>query len=119
MLRVAGAHKAFGRHQVLLGVDLQVPAGTIAAVLGPSGCGKTTLLRLIAGFEELDQGSISIAGIEVATGGRRSVPAERRRVGVVPQEGALFPHLDLAGNVGFGLARGRNDAARIEEMLEM
>lgn len=121
MLSISAVHKAFGEQQVLSGVNLEVPAGAIVAVLGPSGCGKTTLLRLIAGFDSLDAGSISIDGQVVATrgdGNTVSVPPERRRVGVVPQEGALFPHLDVAGNVGFGLRRGRG-AARVAEVLEM
>ncbi len=118
MLRVAGAHKAFGSQPVLRGVDLVVPAGSITTVLGPSGCGKTTLLRLIAGFEEPDEGTIEIAG-QLMAGDGRSTPPERRRVGVVPQEGALFPHLDLAGNIGYGLDRAARKSGRIEEMLTL
>jgi iron(III) transport system ATP-binding protein len=116
-LRVNGLHKSFGPTPVLRGVDLHVRNGTLTAVLGPSGCGKTTLLRCIAGFERPDDGSIQIAGRPVA-GPRVNTPPERRRIGVVPQEGTLFPHLSVGENVGFGLPRrtpGR--AARISELL--
>ena len=129
LLSVAGVTKSFGPQRVLDGIDLEVPTGAIAAVLGPSGCGKTTLLRLIAGFDELDSGTISIAGQVVAAGpptaagSRRSrptsLPPERRGVGVVPQEGALFPHLDLEGNVGYGLANRGKGTDRVREMLAL
>jgi len=118
-LTVRGVCKSFGPHPVLTGVDLHVPSGTLAAVLGPSGCGKTTLLRIVAGFESPDAGEVSIGGSVVAGGPGRAVPPERRRVGIVPQEGALFPHLSVAGNVAFGLGRGRRRAARVDEMLEL
>ncbi|MBO0677667.1 ABC transporter ATP-binding protein [Mycolicibacterium sp. S2-37] len=103
-LQASGVRKSFGARSVLAGVDLEVPAGTITAVLGPSGCGKTTLLRILAGFEEPDAGEVRIAG-EVMAGAGRAVPAHRRRVGLMPQEGALFPHLSVGDNIGFGLAR--------------
>ena len=96
---VRGVDKSFPGRNVLSGVDLVVPAGTLTAVLGPSGCGKTTLLRIVAGFEEPDAGSVSIDGEPMA-----GIPVHRRRVGMMPQEGALFPYLSVAGNVAFGLA---------------
>ncbi|HEY0636701.1 MAG TPA: ABC transporter ATP-binding protein [Pseudonocardiaceae bacterium] len=117
-LVVSGVTKSFGDHPVLLGVDLVVPSGTLAAVLGPSGCGKTTLLRIVAGFEQADAGTVSVGGRVVVAPGR-SLPPERRRVGIVPQEGALFPHLSVAANVGFGLPRGRRRDARVAELLEL
>jgi iron(III) transport system ATP-binding protein len=123
-LVIRGVTKSFGDNAVLRGVDLTVPQGALAAVLGPSGCGKTTLLRLVAGFENPDSGEVSIGGQTVAGAGR-PVPPERRRVGIVPQEGALFPHLSVAGNVGFGLLRGTQRArrtwrsARVDELLEL
>ena len=116
-LVVRHLRKSFGRHLVLDGVDLEVPRGSITAVLGPSGGGKTTLLRIVAGFEAPDDGSVTLAGTLVAGAGI-SVPPERRRVGVVPQEGALFPHLDVAGNVGFGLPRS-GSSGRVAEVLEL
>ncbi|MGD9705199.1 MAG: ABC transporter ATP-binding protein [Acidimicrobiia bacterium] len=117
-LVVAGLSKSFGRLAVLDGVDLVVPTGSVTAVLGPSGGGKTTLLRIIAGFEDPDSGTVTIAGAPVASA-TASVPPERRRVGVVPQEGALFPHLDVAGNVGFGLPRGAASVERVREVLDL
>src|SRR5208282_2589212 len=100
---VTGLHKAFGAHPVLTGVNLEVPAGSLTAILGPSGSGKTTLLRLLAGFDQADAGTISIGGVLVDGPGVHAAP-ERRRIGYVPQEGSLFPHLTVAANVGFGLA---------------
>lgn len=117
-LEVRGVTKAFGATTVLDGVDLVVPVGGITAVLGPSGGGKTTLLRIVAGFERPDAGTVSIGGNRVADH-ERSVPPELRRVGVVPQEGALFPHLSVAGNVGFGLDRSERRSGRIAEVLEL
>jgi iron(III) transport system ATP-binding protein len=116
-LVVRGVAKNFGATAVLRGVDLTVPQGALAAVLGPSGCGKTTLLRVVAGFETADAGEVAIGGRLVAGPGV-AIPPERRRVGVVPQEGALFPHLSVAGNVGFGLPRDRR-AGRVAEMLDL
>jgi iron(III) transport system ATP-binding protein len=103
---------------VLDGVDLTVRDG-ITAVLGPSGCGKTTLLRLVAGFLDPDGGTVSIRGRVVAGAGRRPVPARSRRVGYVPQEGALFPHLDVTANVGFGLPRASRGGDRVREVLDL
>ncbi|MEE9276927.1 MAG: ABC transporter ATP-binding protein [Dehalococcoidia bacterium] len=94
--------KAFGPVVAVDGVSLAVASGEILALLGPSGCGKTTALRLIAGFERPDAGTVRIGGREVV--GRTSlVPPERRHVGMVFQDYALFPHLTVAGNVRYGL----------------
>jgi iron(III) transport system ATP-binding protein len=117
-LAATGLHKAFGRHPVLSGVDLEVPAGAFTAILGPSGSGKTTLLRLLAGFERADAGTIAIGGRIVDGPGAGYVPPERRRIGYVPQEGALFPHLNVAANVGFGLPARQRKGARTGELLE-
>src|ERR1700755_328708 len=100
---VSGLGKTFGAQVVLTGLDLEVPAGSLTAILGPSGSRKTTLLRLLAGFERADAGTIGIGGVLV-DGPGAYLPPERRRIGYVPQEGSLFPHLTVAGNVGFGLA---------------
>jgi iron(III) transport system ATP-binding protein len=117
-LSVTGARKGFGAVRALDGVDLSVGTGTLTAVLGPSGCGKTTLLRCVAGLERLDAGEIRVAGTPVA-GPRLHRPAHRRRVAVVPQEGALFPHLSVAGNVGYGLTRADRRAGRVDEVLAL
>ena len=103
-LAVAGLDKSFGAHQVLSGLDLDVPAGSLTAILGPSGSGKTTLLRILAGFEHADAGTVRI-GSALADGPGVFLPPERRRIGYVPQEGSLFPHLTVAANVAFGLNR--------------
>jgi iron(III) transport system ATP-binding protein len=108
--------KRFGRTAVLAGVDLEVPVGSTTAILGASGSGKTTLLRLIAGFDQPDAGRIAIGGRTVDDG-RLTVRPQDRSVGYVPQDGALFPHLTVAGNVGFGL--GRREQTRAREMLEL
>jgi iron(III) transport system ATP-binding protein len=100
-------------------VTLHVPHGSLTAILGPSGCGKTTMLRLIAGFLEPDSGTIAFDDRIVAGGPGRRVPPQDRRVGYVPQEGALFPHLDVAANIGFGLPRGQRGGDRIDEMLDL
>lgn len=110
-LVVSGVAHDYDGVRVLQDATLTVPAGTVAAVLGPSGCGKTTLLRLVAGFERLASGSITVGGSAVAGPGVH-LPPERRRVGIVPQEGALFPHLSVAQNVGFGLDRAERRADR-------
>jgi iron(III) transport system ATP-binding protein len=115
---VRGVAKSFGATAALAGVDLTVPSGSLTAVLGPSGCGKTTLLRCVAGFERIDDGEILIGGRSVASASSH-VPPHRRRVAVVPQEGALFPHLSVAGNVGYGLDRAARRHGRVDEVLEL
>ncbi|MPZ26420.1 MAG: ATP-binding cassette domain-containing protein [Micromonosporaceae bacterium] len=117
-LTVRGAHKSYGPVAALSGVDLEVPAGGVTAVLGPSGCGKTTLLRCVAGFVRLDAGEILVGERRVAGPGAHAAP-ERRRVAVVPQEGALFPHLSVAGNVGYGLSRAQRRSGRVDEVLAL
>ncbi|GJM39888.1 MAG: ABC transporter [Ardenticatenaceae bacterium] len=107
-------YKSFDNLPVVQDVSLTVAPGKILVLLGPSGCGKTTTLRLIAGFETLDNGRIEIDN-QLMTDGSRHVPPEKRRVGIVFQDYAIFPHLTLAQNVGFGLKRGQSQ--RIEEML--
>ena len=117
-LHVTDVHKAFGSHAVLTGIDLTVPDGSFAAILGPSGSGKTTLLRVLAGFERADRGTIAL-GDQVVDDGRRFVPPERRGIGYVPQEGALFPHLTVLRNVAFGVPRRERAARKLDELLEM
>ena len=106
--------KSFGAVRAVDGASLRVGEGELVALLGPSGSGKTTLLRVIAGFEDPDAGRVAIAGREVAGNGSWVEP-EHRRIGMVFQDGALFPHLTVEGNVGFG-ARRRE---RVAECLEL
>ena len=116
-VQVRGLEKSFGgQRPVLTGVDLEVPEGSVTAILGPSGSGKTTLLRLLAGFTRPDGGTISIDGRVVDGPGRHINPAARG-VGYVPQEGSLFPHLDVKANIGFGVPRRRRPQ-RVGELLE-
>ncbi len=115
---VRGVHKSYGDHRVLRGVDLTIETGSLTAILGASGSGKTTLLRILAGFERADSGTITM-GDRVVDDGHRHLAPERRRVGYVPQEGALFPHLSVAGNVAFGLDRAARRGERVSELLEL
>jgi iron(III) transport system ATP-binding protein len=117
-LTVRGVSRAFADHPVLTGLDLDVPTSSVTALLGPSGCGKTTLLRIVAGFLDADAGTIRF-GDRVVVGDGTSVPARRRRVGYVPQEGALFPHLTVAANIGFGLRRRSHDRTRVDAALDL
>ncbi|MFN4282767.1 MAG: ABC transporter ATP-binding protein [Alphaproteobacteria bacterium] len=103
VLRLESVSHAFGEARVLDDVAIDAKAGELLCLLGPSGCGKTTALRLAAGIEELQQGRITLAGQMVAAPGLH-VPPERRSVGMVFQDYALFPHLDVLHNVQFGLA---------------
>jgi iron(III) transport system ATP-binding protein len=100
------------------GLDLALPAGTICCLLGPSGCGKTTVLRCIGGFEPLSGGDIRIAGV-VVSGPGLHVPPEQRRIGMVFQDYALFPHLSVERNVAFGTQGGAEDRARVARLLDM
>jgi iron(III) transport system ATP-binding protein len=128
-LTITGVTKSFPStgtgHAATRAVDdvtLHVPHGSFTTVLGPSGCGKTTLLRLIAGFLVPDAGSIAFGDTIVAGDGVRPMPPQTRRVGYVPQEGALFPHLDVAANIAFGLGREARESRaddRVAEMLDL
>jgi putative spermidine/putrescine transport system ATP-binding protein len=115
---VAGLSKRYGAANVLDRVDFSVEMGALVTLLGPSGCGKTTLLQLIAGLVTPDEGSVSIAGVDVTR-----TPPHKRNVGVVFQNYALFPHLTVGGNVGFGLQRRGLPrdavAAKVERALEL
>jgi iron(III) transport system ATP-binding protein len=120
-LVVRGVRASHGRTAVLHGIDLHVPDETLACIVGPSGCGKTTLLRVIAGFHRPSAGRVELAGRTLDDPPALQLAADRRKVGYIPQDIALFPHLTVAGNVGFGLARGRRGprAAKIRDLLEL
>jgi iron(III) transport system ATP-binding protein len=119
-LRCTGVAKSYGSREVLSDLDLVVPGGTLTAILGASGSGKTTLLRLIIGFIAPDRGTIALDGAVVADSASVNVAADKRAIGYVAQEGALFPHLSVAENVAFGLPRGeRKNSSRIGEALDL
>ena len=120
VIRCAGLSKRFGDVLAVDRVDLDVHPGEVVAVLGESGCGKTTLLRLIAGLESPSAGEVEIGG-EVVSDARRVRPPDRRGIGMVVQEYALFPHMTVAANVAFGLnalSRERRDT-RVREALSL
>jgi iron(III) transport system ATP-binding protein len=117
-VHIAALSKAFRGQPVLRGVNLDVSSGELLAILGASGSGKTTLLRLLSGFERADSGVIEVGGVTVCAPGLH-VPPERRHIGYVAQEGALFPHLTVGANVLFGLPGAmRRDRFKAEAMLE-
>jgi iron(III) transport system ATP-binding protein len=110
--------KWYGRTLAVDSVDLELPTGQFLALLGPSGCGKSTTLRLIAGFEVPDAGVVEIGGQVMARAGRMVAP-ERRRVGMVFQEGALFPHMTVAANIAYGIPRAPDRDRRVDELLDV
>jgi putrescine transport system ATP-binding protein len=118
LLEIAGASKHFGKTAAVEDVSLVVERGELFALLGPSGCGKTTLLRMIAGFETLESGQIIIDGVDVT-----ALPPYQRPVNMMFQSYALFPHMDAAANIAFGLRQERMERrrikARVEEMLAL
>jgi iron(III) transport system ATP-binding protein len=116
-VRCVGLTKRFGPTVAVDDVTIAVEPGEILALLGPSGCGKTTFLRLVAGFERAESGTIELAGRPVV-GDRLFVAPERRRVGFVFQDYALFPHLSVTGNVGFGVDR-ESRAERVASTLSL
>ncbi|EPX86213.1 ABC-type spermidine/putrescine transport system, ATPase component [Rubellimicrobium thermophilum DSM 16684] len=118
LIRLRDVHKYYGDYHALRGIDLDIREGEFFSLLGPSGCGKTTLLRTIAGFEQPSQGTLSIAGQDM-----KGVPANLRPTNMVFQSYAIFPHLTVAENVGFGLRRDPRSKAEkaraVAEALEM
>lgn len=120
LLQLNNIRQAYGAQVVIHDLSLQLQRGQIGCLLGPSGCGKTTALRCIAGFERVSAGAIVLNGANVSSAGI-FVPPELRRIGMVFQDYALFPHLDVAANIGFGLhrlARAERER-RIEELLHV
>ena len=119
VLSLAGIAHHYGARATVEGLSLSIAAGSICCLLGPSGCGKTTVLRCVGGFERVSAGEIRIDGALVSSA-RQHLPPEQRRIGMVFQDYALFPHLDVARNVGFGLhgRSGAEVAARVGELLE-
>jgi len=117
LLEVTGAGVAYGRVAAVRDVSFRLERGQIGCLLGPSGCGKTTALRAVAGFEPLVAGEILLEGQCISRPGMTLAP-EKRRIGMVFQDYALFPHLNVAGNIGFGL-KGVDTAARARRVAEM
>ncbi len=118
VLTLAGVAHHYAARAPVDGFNLSIVAGSICCLLGPSGCGKTTVLRCIGGFERVSAGEIRVEGTLVSSA-QRHMPPEQRRIGMVFQDYALFPHLDVARNVGFGLrGASADDAARVQELLE-
>jgi iron(III) transport system ATP-binding protein len=117
-LELRGLRKQYGEIIALDGLTLDIPAKSRTVIVGPSGSGKTTLLRLIAGFEAPDAGSITLGGTVLADD-KSFVPAHLRNIGLVSQDGALFPHLSVGANIGFGLERTPDREERILALMDM
>ena len=117
-VRCVGLTKEFGDVMAVKELDLTVEQGQVLAVLGPSGCGKTTALRLIAGFETPDAGTVEIGG-RIVAGPRTLLAPEKRQVGMVFQEYALFPHLSVVDNIAYGLPRGPERADRVKDVMSL
>jgi iron(III) transport system ATP-binding protein len=120
LLEVENLRHAYGEQEVVRGLSFSLARGAIGCLLGPSGCGKTTVLRCVAGFESIQEGEIRLAG-KVVSGRGVMLPPERRRIGMVFQDYALFPHLPVSGNIAFGLhdMRGEDRAARVAELAQL
>ncbi|WP_408596184.1 ABC transporter ATP-binding protein [Pseudomonas sp. PLMAX] len=117
-LELHSLNKAYGSQRALDNVSLSVPSGSRTVIVGPSGSGKTTLLRMIAGFEFPDSGRLSLNG-QTLVDSTHEVPAHQRLIGYVPQDGALFPHMTVADNIGFGLSiKGREKRERVAQLMD-
>ncbi|MDR3147996.1 MAG: ABC transporter ATP-binding protein [Treponema sp.] len=112
LLRLEGITKKFGATPVLQGIDLAVGAGEFVTLLGPSGCGKTTTLRIIAGLESADSGRVFLEGVDVT-----ALPPNQRNVNMVFQHYALFPHMNVAANIGYGLRIKKRPRREIQEAV--
>src|ERR1044071_5516549 len=120
LLEVENLRHAYGEQEVVRGLGFSLARGAIGCLLGPSGCGKTTVLRCIAGFEPVREGAIRIAD-RVVSGDGVMVAPEHRRIGMVFQDYALFPHLSVADNIAFGLHRApaQERNARVAELASL
>jgi iron(III) transport system ATP-binding protein len=120
LIELENVHKSFGAHPVVKGVSLHLARGEIGCLLGPSGCGKTTLLRIIAGFEPINSGQVILNGSCISSASVL-VPTEKRNLGMVFQDYALFPHLSVYENIAFGLGtKSRREKERkVTELLEL
>ena len=113
-LELTGLRKSFGGNIALDGLDLELAEGELVSLLGPSGCGKTTALRIVAGFETSDSGTVTVGGKDIT-----KVPANKRDMGMVFQAYSLFPNMTAAQNVAFGLKMRKGDAKKAGELLEL
>ena len=111
LLIISDVYKSFDKEDVVKGVSLELKKGEIGCLLGPSGCGKTTLLRIIAGFENIHRGEVIIAGQQVSSD-TTIVPPEKRNIGMVFQDYALFPHLSVSENIAFGINKSKRNEKR-------
>jgi iron(III) transport system ATP-binding protein len=118
LLEIQDLHHAYEGHEAVRGLSFFLERGTIGCLLGPSGCGKTTVLRCIAGFETPSAGRILLNGVVVSSA-RTSLPPEKRRIGMVFQEHALFPHLTAARNIAFGFSNRKETQSRVQELAEL
>ena len=120
LLEINDVSVSFGDTEVLSGISLELESKQLLAVLGASGAGKSTLMRLIAGFDSVGAGSIVLDG-EILSDSLRTVAPEKRSIGIVPQDSALFPHLNVSQNIGFGLSRFSKEARaeRVGELLRL
>lgn len=122
LINVRKINKNFGKKRVLTDISLSLKKGEVLFLLGPSGCGKTTLLRILAGFEQADTGSMEI-GDRSVFGGKEFLPPQSRNLGYVVQEGVLFPHMTVYRNIAYGLGNGKGtahaDRERIEEVMAL
>lgn len=117
-IKIRQAQKCYEHQEILKGINLELAAGSVLALLGPSGCGKTTLLRLIAGFEPLNAGELYF-GDQLVSSAAHCLAPEHRQIGYVPQEGTLFPHLTVEANIAYGLTKQQNRQERVKEVLSL
>lgn len=118
LLKLQNLSKSFDGQEVLSGISLDIRKNELLAILGSSGAGKSTLLRLIAGFEKPTSGSIQLENQEISSAQRLTVP-EKRQIGIVPQDGALFPHLSVFENIAFGIQKQKDKAGRVAQLLKL